>query len=691
MLHTLRKYSLLNLLLVLLFTCAVLLPIGFDSLSVSTDSLYSVAYANENTDRSAQDSGWIETGVKNAFIYLLNFLLAAIIGLVGGILTLVGIGFDEAIRYTVTDFSSTFGPVSEGVSLAWSGFRDVANIVMIAMFVFVAFAVILNIEQYGLKRFGVRILVVAVLINFSLFFTKAIVDISNVTATQFRNAIQVENTSGEASGISDIFLQKSGIVEFSYLSAKATLDRIGTKGREAGFGKTLLYTFTLVVFYSALIAVLLFGLILLVTRMVVLTVLMFTSALAFIAYLIPKYGDGLWSKWWNALIQNALFAPLFMMMIWATVNVISKLGGEASPTLDKLVENSNTAWPAMLNLMVVVGLLYASTKVANELSIKGAGFGQKMLTKGALGIGTGIGTATLGSVMGLAGWAGRNTLGRAAARRAEDAELRRRAVEGNWAQRLSARTQLKASKKLAGMSFDLRDTKALKDAQKASGISLGKGTRGFDQYQKDEAKYVGDAAKAAGEIAKERAQAGAEATKPDAPVANNSGDEIVKALEKSNQLARKGQKADASQQAQLSEEIAATKEASKGTKESDIPTAGGGEQANQISGTDARIDSIKNTIQEQGKVRTETRDVQIPDLNVDVAKTQKDLDAIAADAEKEFLKKYEETGGFTRGDVKTRRRIADMVRGEKKKSKSDKKVEKLEGDLKSLKDKNDAT
>ncbi len=333
--------------------------------------------------------------INEAFAFLLGILIT----IPAGILGLVGEGFDQVMKYTITDFHTTFSIFEPGITTAWEGFRDIANIVMIAMFVFVAICVILNISKYGLKQFGVRILIVALLINFSLFFTKAIVDVSNVTALQFRKAIQVKTVTGEDAGIAGIFMQQAGLTEGWLTGGSTALKGIIDSG-EGSWGSAVVYTIVTIFFFSALSAVLLYGLILMVSRIVVLMVLMFTSAAAFTAYMIPG-GDSWWNKWWDALIKNALFAPLFMLMLWGVVHVMQgmqKGGGGAD--FASLVSKDGGSWLYTLNMMVVIGLLYASTKIADGLSIKGAQFAKDWGMKGFSGSlrASGVGLALYGGL-----------------------------------------------------------------------------------------------------------------------------------------------------------------------------------------------------------------------------------------------------------------------------------------------------
>ena len=328
------------------------------------------------------------TALENLLTKVMTFLLGVLVSLFAGILTIVSIAFNFVVEATVTDFSSLFSGVEKGITAAWSGFRDVANIVMIAMFVFLSFSVMLNIQKYGLKQLGVRILIVAVLINFSLFFTKAFIDVTNITALQFYEQMQVMN-GGE--GISDTIMRHAGITNFLSDGAQSTLDEIANS-KTGGVGSTLMYTLVIIIMFIALSLVLLYGIILLVTRTVVLLILMMLSSAAAAATIIPS-AEKWWDTWLSNLVKNGLFAPAFFMMLWGILNIIQAMNS-VSPneaTIAALVQKEGGAWEALLNVMIIIGLLYAATRVADSLSLSAAKkFNMKAFSLGIRGLGGGL-------------------------------------------------------------------------------------------------------------------------------------------------------------------------------------------------------------------------------------------------------------------------------------------------------------
>lgn len=334
----------------------------------------------------------IVSGIIEAFQVVFGILFATILWIPVFIsslfLSITASLFDFLVNTTVFGFSDLFRSYFEsGVNAAWTTFRDMANILMIAIFVFVAFNVILNIQTYGLKQFGVRILIVALLINFSLFFTKLFVDASNLTAYQFRQGIVASGTNTDS--ISSVFMQRAGMTTTAAggIPGVSQLWDSVSNTFSAAFqmnGSVWTYVIVTTLFFSAAGAIFLFASILLITRVITFLLLMITSPLAFIAYMTPAM-DKWWDKWWSELIRNAIFAPLFMMLIWAVVGITTNFTGDtdlfkfttSGPGSENLINVR-----AYFNIAIVLGLLYASTKIASELSLLGSKFAMDIGKKG---------------------------------------------------------------------------------------------------------------------------------------------------------------------------------------------------------------------------------------------------------------------------------------------------------------------
>jgi hypothetical protein len=333
------------------------------------------------------------------------------------VLTISGILFNTLVDHTIVDFSKFLysDPVRIAVETAWTAFRDISNIVIIGMFVFVAISIILGSDTFGQRKLVAKIIVIAVLINFSLLFTKIIIDFSNFAALQFHNAAQFQAgtqsaTSGGSAatsqfaqkGIAGAFINYMGVTGFS--NSKEAIKRVAEANDSSAIA--LLHGIVSSIFLLAAAVVLFYGSFLLASRGILLIFLLLTSSIAFATYLIPisvvnsKFG---WSAWWSALLKSAVFAPLLMIFLWISLAVGQALKAQTG-TLGDLMSNPTKGanMEALFSYIIVLGLLFISFKIASSFSTGIAGFNYAaMLPAGIAGAGAQ-----------LLGGAARHTVGR---------------------------------------------------------------------------------------------------------------------------------------------------------------------------------------------------------------------------------------------------------------------------------------
>jgi hypothetical protein len=97
------------------------------------------------------------------------------------LVTAAGMFFNWSIKVTVINFTGLFytPAVNEAVGQVWTNLRDLANIFIIGLFVFIAISIILGLQEFGQKKLIARVVVVAILINFSFLFTQIAINASN--------------------------------------------------------------------------------------------------------------------------------------------------------------------------------------------------------------------------------------------------------------------------------------------------------------------------------------------------------------------------------------------------------------------------------------------------------------------------------------------------------------------------------
>ncbi len=397
-------------------------------------------------------------------------------------LRLAGYIFDLLIWNVVIGFGSWVGagtPISSAITLGWTVFRDLANIVIIGSFVFISISLILGLREFGQKRLIANVLIIAVLLNFSLLFTKMVIDFSNFTAYQFYAAAadpkitSTDPTTGQTKfDIASAFLAPMGITSIWHVGSLtanvADASGSGWTGLFYGLFGGMMLTWIAVI--------LLYGSYLIIVRGILFLVLMFTSAGAFATFLVPQLSGGKFgfSAWWKALLNAAIFAPLLMLFLLVSLrltNAISPQRGQialsaffdptlaASPALTPGSAFSG-AWGSIFNFIVISGLLFASFKIASKIASSMPGSG------------------ALGSIASAAMAAGR--VGVAVAT-GNPLALR---LRSNMAESSAARNEVKArgnfsaSDKAASQADDLRKAGYTKEANTAQGGAERLGAQG---------------------------------------------------------------------------------------------------------------------------------------------------------------------------------------------------------------------
>ncbi|MBI4068445.1 hypothetical protein HY413_03505 [Candidatus Kaiserbacteria bacterium] len=341
------------------------------------------------------------TIATNPIDSLMGLIGSIIISITSLVLYFASTVFELILDATVIGFGATLTQygILDGIQLVWSAFRDISNIIIIGMFVFVAISMILGNATYGTKKFVARVLVVAVLINFSLLFTQLVIDTSNLAANQFYKGVRAavvnnqavfqETTQGTIEQAADTLWNKQGGVAGAFMNKMGISSFFDTAGMVASVadsqtnwlksvGLAMFFTFVVVVLIIATAAVFLYGAYLMTARALLLIFLLATSSIAFAAWLVPKYGEGKygWSGWLETLIQNAVFAPMLMIMLWASLVILSK-----APTgsLGAFIQHPDASSPQEAMATVVVylftlGMLYLSLKISSSFSKKITGF-----------------------------------------------------------------------------------------------------------------------------------------------------------------------------------------------------------------------------------------------------------------------------------------------------------------------------
>lgn len=132
----------------------------------------------------------IDLGVKQA---VLSATATALSWLLWGIGELINL----AQKVITGLLSWTNFQKSEIVTKGWEKVRDITNLFFVLVLLIIAFATILRLETYGMKQLLWKLIVAALLINFSLIIGGIFIDFSNVLTNYFVQALQGTENIGE--------------------------------------------------------------------------------------------------------------------------------------------------------------------------------------------------------------------------------------------------------------------------------------------------------------------------------------------------------------------------------------------------------------------------------------------------------------------------------------------------------------
>lgn len=343
--------------------------------------------------------GW--DSMKGCFAGFFYYIIFVPISWIG---TLAGKLLDYFINYSTNSSSLTIGGF---VSLGWAGVRDIANIFFIIALLYLAIETILGLG-HDAKKMIVKVIIVALLINFSLFFTKVIIDSSNILAKVFYNHISIVDKQGKElpaaeNGEKQISAQiMSGFDPQTIISAD-TFKKMKAS-ESVGTYIFIVLIASAVVLYASWIF---FSVaILFVSRIAMLCLLMIFAPIAYASYTLPFDIPGFGHKeWWKELLQNAFLAPVFCFLLYVIMLLITSLKG-----VNFINDNSKDYIPTVGSIMhsvvpflIIVVLLMKSKEMAKKYAGE---MGSAISNAAAVGGGLVLGGAALGTA-----FLGRSTIG----------------------------------------------------------------------------------------------------------------------------------------------------------------------------------------------------------------------------------------------------------------------------------------
>jgi len=330
----------------------------------------------------------------------------AIGNLVGGIGYILG--FITSVIFTLGGWLVTFALninlkllESPMVETGWKVVLNFTNLGFVLAIIIIAFATIFRVQSYAMKQTLWKLIVAALLVNFSLMIAGAFINVSDLMANFFLE--QATLKGGGVAKFSELLAGTLGVQ--SFLEVKDAGDFAGAINAFGTSLLTIIASVFLVAGFTLIGAITLLAVaIMLIIRYVFLGILLILSPIVWLLWIFPAT-SGYWQSWWKHFIRWTFFAPLVLFFLSLSVITQSDLGKLHK---DNLIETTKTmsatmdvnkpftfGFEAIGNLVIVLGLMVGGLIAANSLGIAFAGT--------AYGWAQGIGKS-------FGGWVGRKGL-----------------------------------------------------------------------------------------------------------------------------------------------------------------------------------------------------------------------------------------------------------------------------------------
>lgn len=336
---------------------------------------------------------------------------------------------------------------SGAVVNGWVIMRDVVNMFFIVILLVIAFATIFNVNEYKYQAMLPRLLIMAVVINFSRTICGIFIDIGQVVMLTFVNGFRA------AAGGN--FVNALRINELLKFDEKA----VNVEGTEPNLGYIFVGFILAAIMATITVIVMAAIVMILVMRIVILWFLVVLSPLAFLASVWPSSRiKQKYATWWDMFLDNIMVGPLLAFFLWLSLlvlgsgdigNQINTGSGIPTPPGEDVSAETRVGITSigteqnMISYIIGIGMLLGSLYMAQSMRSAGSG----------------IAGAALGKIQGYA-----------------RAGVRKVGVGG--------------AKKLAGVAYEKSYARASKDALVARvqtsniGKALGLGTQEYKDEQK---------------------------------------------------------------------------------------------------------------------------------------------------------------------------------------------------------------
>ena len=323
------------------------------------------------------------------------FVLFGIIKLLAGLLIVI-----IQILIAVSCYNDFIN--APAIISGWTIIRDVANMFFVIVLLIIAISTILGIETYNYKKLLPKLLLMAILINFSKMICGLLIDCSQVIMMTFVDGYK-EAAAGNfatAFGLDQILTWWGGRTNIT--EGKENISYLEIMG-------ALLLALVLVI---VAISVTLGTILIFLIRIIMIWFLVVLSPIAYLASAFPggaKYSQ----QWWTEFTKYLIVGPAMAFFLWLSLMVMStadvnqtiKIRTDTSEPTKVIKEDvidlgvSRELYASvseisssshLLSYIIAIGMLCGSMIMAQQIGVAGAGMAMNLSKKVGKGIGMGM-------------------------------------------------------------------------------------------------------------------------------------------------------------------------------------------------------------------------------------------------------------------------------------------------------------
>ncbi len=331
-----------------------------------------------------------QTCIAMIFVWIFQILTS----LMGFILIME---VDALIR--VAGYFNFVSPGPTAVRIGWIVTRDLANMFFIVFLLVIAFSTAIGYSKYHYEQTLKKLLVTAVVINFSKTLVGLMIDVSQVVMLSFVNGFRAAAAGNFLSAfqINKLLALGDGPSEYTF-----------------GLVLAMMLAFILAAIATSIVLIML---VMLVYRVIMLWVLIIVAPIAFLTAAFPL-SVNYYSQWWGELKKYLVGGPVIAFFLWLALATAQQTAGNfSSPQEGWGVQSAATGQEVqgqvtksqipseagrtdtILSMVIVCCIMFAGLKFATDPSVSGlaSSFAGKVKSKtmSALRAGT-VGVAGYG-------------------------------------------------------------------------------------------------------------------------------------------------------------------------------------------------------------------------------------------------------------------------------------------------------